>query len=127
MDVPGMESLAHHAENLLGLVRDGRIALDPCIAELLLQAVNKYKRIVQMGAQRRSSAAMRQIIPEIHAGLRPSGGTVEAAETPRRSPCPDVRWPGRHGVARRSGNARDLRRDARRRRPRIMRRAGRRP
>lgn len=42
---------------------------NPYEGELLLQAVHKYKRIVQMGAQRRSSAAMRQIIPEIHAGL----------------------------------------------------------
>ena len=38
---------------------------NPYEGELLLQAVDKYQRIVQMGAQRRSSAAMRQIIPEI--------------------------------------------------------------
>jgi len=37
--------------------------------ELLLQAVNRYRRVVQMGAQRRSSAHMREIIPQIHAGL----------------------------------------------------------
>jgi predicted dehydrogenase len=42
---------------------------NPYEGELLLQAVDKYQRIVQMGAQRRSSAAMRQIIPEIHKGL----------------------------------------------------------
>jgi predicted dehydrogenase len=42
---------------------------NPSEGELLLQAVNKYQRIVQMGAQRRSSAAMRQIIPEIQNGL----------------------------------------------------------
>lgn len=42
---------------------------NPYEGELLLEAVNKYQRIVQMGAQRRSSAAMRQIIPEIHQGL----------------------------------------------------------
>jgi len=42
---------------------------NPYEGELLLQAVNKYQRVVQMGAQRRSSAAMRQIIPEIHGGL----------------------------------------------------------
>ncbi|HZI32487.1 MAG TPA: Gfo/Idh/MocA family oxidoreductase, partial [Candidatus Binatia bacterium] len=42
---------------------------NPYEGELLLQAVTKYQRIVQMGAQRRSSAAMRQIIPEIHNGL----------------------------------------------------------
>jgi predicted dehydrogenase len=42
---------------------------NPYEGELLLAAVNKYQRIVQMGVQRRSSAAMRQIIPEIHNGL----------------------------------------------------------
>ena len=42
---------------------------NPHEGELLLQAVNKYQRVVQMGAQRRSSVQMRQIIPEIHSGL----------------------------------------------------------
>jgi predicted dehydrogenase len=42
---------------------------NPHEGELLLAAVNKYQRVVQMGAQRRSSAHMRQIIPEIHSGL----------------------------------------------------------
>jgi predicted dehydrogenase len=42
---------------------------NPYEGELLLAAVKKYQRVVQMGAQRRSSGQMRQIIPEIHAGL----------------------------------------------------------
>jgi predicted dehydrogenase len=42
---------------------------NPREGELLLAAVNKYQRVVQMGAQRRSSAHMREIIPQIHAGL----------------------------------------------------------
>ncbi|HZF02005.1 MAG TPA: Gfo/Idh/MocA family oxidoreductase [Methylomirabilota bacterium] len=42
---------------------------NPYEGELLLAAVKKYQRVVQMGAQRRSSIQMRQIIPEIHAGL----------------------------------------------------------
>ncbi|HEY4417501.1 MAG TPA: Gfo/Idh/MocA family oxidoreductase [Verrucomicrobiae bacterium] len=42
---------------------------NPYEGELLLQAVKKYQRVVQMGAQRRSSAAMMHIIPKIHAGL----------------------------------------------------------
>lgn len=42
---------------------------NPYEGELLLQAVKKYQRIAQMGAQRRSSAHMRQIIPEIHDGI----------------------------------------------------------
>ena len=39
---------------------------NPHEGELLLQAVNKYQKVVQMGAQRRSSAHMREIIPQIH-------------------------------------------------------------
>jgi predicted dehydrogenase len=42
---------------------------NPYEGELLLAAVNKYKRVCQMGAQRRSSAHMLEIIPEIHAGI----------------------------------------------------------
>lgn len=42
---------------------------NPYEGELLLAAVKKYQRVVQMGAQRRSSVQMRQIVPEIHAGL----------------------------------------------------------
>lgn len=42
---------------------------NPYEGELLLAAVKKYGRVVQMGAQRRSSAHMRQIIPEIQSGI----------------------------------------------------------
>jgi predicted dehydrogenase len=42
---------------------------NPYEGELLAAAVKKYQRVVQMGAQRRSSAHMREIIPEIHAGI----------------------------------------------------------
>src|ERR1039457_5657030 len=42
---------------------------NPYEGELLLAAEKKYQRVVQMGAQRRSSVQMRQIVPEIHAGL----------------------------------------------------------
>src|SRR5260370_6774782 len=42
---------------------------NPYEGELLLQAVNKYHRVAQMGAQRRSSAHIREIIPQIHGGL----------------------------------------------------------
>jgi predicted dehydrogenase len=42
---------------------------NPYEGELLAAAVQKYKRVVQMGAQRRSSVNMRQIIPEIQSGL----------------------------------------------------------
>ncbi len=40
MDLRGTENIAHQAENILGLVRDGRAPLDSDIAGLLLQAVD---------------------------------------------------------------------------------------
>lgn len=69
---------------------------NPHEGELLLAAVNKYQRIAQMGAQRRSSAQMREIIPQIQSGLigktyfakgwyvrnRPSIGFGKAAPVP---------------------------------------------
>ena len=42
---------------------------NPYEGELLLAAVNRHQRVVQMGAQRRSSPHMREIIPEIQSGL----------------------------------------------------------
>ena len=42
---------------------------NPHESELLLAAANKYQRVIQMGAQRRSSAHMRGIIPQIHDGI----------------------------------------------------------
>lgn len=42
---------------------------NPHEGELLVQAVNKYQRVLQMGAQRRSFPNLRAIIAEIHDGL----------------------------------------------------------
>jgi len=42
---------------------------NPHEGELLAAAVEKYKRVVQMGAQRRSFPNVRQVIQEIHDGL----------------------------------------------------------
>ena len=42
---------------------------NPYEGELLVQAVSKYQRVLQMGAQRRSFPNMLAIMPEIHNGL----------------------------------------------------------
>ena len=42
---------------------------NPREGELLVAAVAKYQRVLQMGAQRRSFPNLRAIIPEIHGGL----------------------------------------------------------
>ena len=43
MDMKGMEEVSHHAENLLGLVREGACPLDAGLIALLLQAVDVLK------------------------------------------------------------------------------------
>jgi predicted dehydrogenase len=45
------------------------LSQNPHEGELLIQAVNKYQRTLQMGAQRRSFPNLHAIIPEIHNGL----------------------------------------------------------
>jgi two-component system chemotaxis sensor kinase CheA len=45
MDVLGMESVAHHAENLLGLIREGRATLTLDLADLLLLSVDALKQM----------------------------------------------------------------------------------
>ncbi len=42
---------------------------NPREGEWLVEAVNKHKRVLQMGAQRRSFPNMQQVIAEIHGGL----------------------------------------------------------
>ena len=41
----GMERVAHHAEHLLGQVRDGRCRLDPPLVGVLLEALDELKRL----------------------------------------------------------------------------------
>jgi two-component system, chemotaxis family, sensor kinase CheA len=43
MGMPNVEAVAHNAEDLLSLVRDGRVALDTELAALLLFAVDRLK------------------------------------------------------------------------------------
>src|ERR1700733_4357369 len=44
MDIRGMEAIAHEAENLLGLVRDGRLVLNATLTSLLLPAIDTLRQ-----------------------------------------------------------------------------------
>lgn len=57
MDMTGMETMAHKAENLLGLVRDGTVPLDAAMTDLLLAAFDQLKR------GRDAAVASRQNLP----------------------------------------------------------------
>ncbi len=80
MDVLGMESIAHHAENLLGLVRDGRTALTADMADLLLQSVDALKKMRDaVTEQRRDAAPDTEIIGRLAAAFAQAGGAPHAA------------------------------------------------
>ncbi|HEX3860110.1 MAG TPA: chemotaxis protein CheW [Stellaceae bacterium] len=84
MDVLGMESVAHHAENLLGLVREGRSALTADLADLLLQAVDALKNMRDaVTGQRGDATPDPQVIARLAAAFAHAGG-----ETPSEPPAP---------------------------------------
>jgi chemotaxis protein histidine kinase CheA len=83
MDVLGMESVAHHAENLLGLVRDGRTQLTLELADLLLQAVDALKGMRDgVAARRQDSPPEPELIARLAAAFEKAGGAIEPAPHP---------------------------------------------
>ncbi len=56
MDMKGMEEVSHHAENVLGLVREGTCPLDPELITLLLQSVDVLKGLREAAVTQRLSA-----------------------------------------------------------------------
>lgn len=83
MDLLGLESVAHHSENLLGLVRDGRMPLTLELADLLLQAVDGLKRLRDAVVERRHDAP-----PEPDLIARLAAAFDKAGEAAGRDPSP---------------------------------------
>ena len=80
MDVLGMEGVAHHAENLLGLVREGRAALKPELADLLLQSVDALKRMRDVVVEgRRDVPPDPDLLARLASAFAEAGGTTAAA------------------------------------------------
>ncbi len=90
MDVVGMEGVAHHAENLLGLVRDGRAPLDADLADLLLQSVDALKqlrgRVVTEHADAPTDPALLSRLAAAYERL--DGGGTSAAAAPAEETAP---------------------------------------
>ncbi len=79
MDMLGMEGMAHHAENLLGLVRDGGAALTPEMAELLLQSVDALKRMRDaVTEQRRDAPPDPDLLARLAAAFAQAGGAGQS-------------------------------------------------
>lgn len=75
MDVLGMETVAHHAENLLGLVRDGKVTLTPVLTDLLLQAVDALKQMrVRVAADRMDTPADPALLSRLGMAYAELGG-----------------------------------------------------
>jgi len=53
MDLLGMEALSHRAEDILGLVRDELICVDPELADLLLSAIDALKQHLRIAESKR--------------------------------------------------------------------------
>jgi chemotaxis protein histidine kinase CheA len=88
MDILGMESVAHHAENLLGLVREGQAALTADITDLLLQSVDSLKQLRETAVQqRRDSPASPEFVARLaEAFARYRGTAVDAVAAPSAVP-----------------------------------------
>ena len=81
MYVPGMEAVAHHAENLLGLVRDGGAPMTEPMLDGLLEAVDclKGQRDAAIRA-RADSEAPPALLQRLDALFEAAGGSDAAAE-----------------------------------------------
>ncbi len=74
----GMERVSHHAEHLLGEVRDGRCVLDAAMAGLLLEVVDELKRL------REQSVRIRADVPAsegLMARLTAARGSLETGKS----------------------------------------------
>ncbi len=70
----GMERVSHHAEHLLGQVRDGRCALDAPMAGLLLGVVDELKRLRELTVRDRADSPASEAVM---ARLEAARGSLE--------------------------------------------------
>lgn len=81
LTLKGMERVSHHAEHLLGQVRDGRCALDAAMAGLLLESVDELRRLRDLAVRGRAdSPASEAVMARLEAargaleGVKDKGG-----------------------------------------------------
>lgn len=80
MDLLAMERVAHRAEDLLGLVRDGTAALDPTIAALLLEAVDALKHLREKAvAEHADGIAPDDLVERLGMAFAAAGGAIAIA------------------------------------------------
>jgi len=82
MELTALESIAHRAEDLLGLVRDGQAALDKPTVDLLLRSLDAIKLLRDRAVSERSDGDKpAELLKELEAAYRAvsAGGSVAAA------------------------------------------------
>jgi chemotaxis protein histidine kinase CheA len=90
MDLRGMEAVAHRAEDILGVVRDGRAVLAGHVVDGLLQAVDALGQLrVKVLAKRKNMTAPKPLIrklddlfAEMGGGAAPEPAAAPAEEAP---------------------------------------------
>jgi two-component system chemotaxis sensor kinase CheA len=72
----GMEAVAHRAENLLGLVRDGGVAITEAMLDGLLEAVDSLRGLRETAvAERRDAAAPAALLQHLDTLFKAAGGS----------------------------------------------------
>jgi two-component system chemotaxis sensor kinase CheA len=85
MALYGMEAVAHRAENLLGLVRDGGVAITESMLDGLLEAVDTLRGLREAAVgERQDAAAPPALLQRLDALFEAAGGS----ETRSPSPAP---------------------------------------
>jgi two-component system, chemotaxis family, sensor kinase CheA len=92
MGYTGVAELAHRLENLLDGLRQGRIAADPAVFQLLFRAVDGLGRAVEGAAAGTDGQPSDSLAAELDAAARASDQSV--AGTPRKTRAPSRRRTG---------------------------------
>jgi len=91
MELGALEAIAHRAEDLLGLVRDGTAALDKATVDLLLRSLDAIKVLRDKAVNERADGDKPvALLKELENAFRAvsQGGTVQAAPSPAAAPAP---------------------------------------
>ena len=90
MDLVSMGTLAHRAEDLLGLVRDGAVAMNADIASLLLESIDYLKALRGHAVADRADGEMPEdLVRRLREAFEAAGGEGDE-ETPEVYRCPHV-------------------------------------
>ncbi len=97
----GMERLAHHAEHLLGQVREGRCRLDPPLVGVLLEALDELKRLRGVAMASQGDAPVVEAVME---RLERARGVLEGVPGPAQAAALDGAGGGGAGEGREAGD-----------------------